>query len=271
MFAGMDGVRHRAGPRPRAARGRRAGPRRWPDPGRGGRRARAGGDAAGAPTRLGAMAAGDEALPTASRPPRRAGLAGTARVDRRTAALLPAAAPRRRRRRSTTSTSTAPPPRRSSTPASSAVVNAAPMISGRYPNLGPAGARRRPASLLVDGIGADGPGPRSGRPPGAACTEAPCYVGDEAVAAGRAVDADTVTRADGRGPHAGWRPSSRRSPTTAPSSCAASRTCCCTAGACPGSATRIAGRPVVVVVQGQDVRRRAARDPAPTCVSRSRS
>ena len=60
-----------------------------------------------------------------------------------------------------------------------AVVNAAPMISGRYPNLGPE-VLAEAGVLLVDGIGADRAWPRSTTARRSGSTTATVYVDDEA-------------------------------------------------------------------------------------------
>ncbi len=186
------------------------------------------------------------------------GLVGTARVERRTRALLPRLRPGdvavvdhvdmdRATAQALVDAGVA------------AVVNASPMISGRYPNLGPAGAGRR-RGLVVDGVGPEGfAAIRDGRT--VRLHDGVVYVGRRS--RGHRPRARRGDRGAARWtrPGPGWPPSWRPSPTTAPSSCAASRTCCCTAGACPGCDPhrRPAGR-------GRRprsrVRRRAGRDPA---------
>ena len=157
------------------------------------------------------------------------GVTGTARVERRTAVLLPRLRPGdiavldhldmdRATAQALVDAGVA------------AVVNASPMISGRYPNLGPEVLTRTPASCVLDrveGIGAieDGAAVR--------VHDEVVYVGETPVAMGREVDGRDHRGGDWPTPAAGWPPSSRRSPTTAPSSCAASRTCCCTACGLP--------------------------------------
>ena len=71
-----------------------------------------------------------------------------------------------------------------------AVVNASPMISGRYPNLGPE-VLAEAGIVLVDGIGAAGLGAIKD---GASVRlhEATVYVDDRGVATGREVDAETI-------------------------------------------------------------------------------
>ncbi len=71
-----------------------------------------------------------------------------------------------------------------------AVVNAAPMISGRFPNLGPA-VLAEAGIAMVDGVGADGfAAVRDGT--AVRLHGRDLFVGDELVASGRVVDAATV-------------------------------------------------------------------------------
>lgn len=117
------------------------------------------------------------------------GLVGTARVDRRTRALLPRLRPGdvavvdhvdmdRATAQALVDADVA------------AVVNAAPMISGRYPNLGPqvlvdAGV------VVVDGVGADGlAGIVDGRT--VRLHDGVVYAGEQPLASGREADAESV-------------------------------------------------------------------------------
>lgn len=72
----------------------------------------------------------------------------------------------------------------------SAVVNAAPMVSGRYPNLGPE-VLLEAGVLVIDGIGSGG---LAAIPDGAAVRlhDASVHVAGELVASGREVDASTI-------------------------------------------------------------------------------
>ena len=152
---------------------------------------------------------------------------------------------------STTSTWTGPPPRRWSTPASSPWSTPAPMISGRYPNLGPERAGRGRRRCVVDDVGPEvldriSDGDRD------AHRRRVVYVGDDADRARPASSTARSSRPRWSRPAPAWPPSWRASPTTAPSSSAASRTCCCTARRA-ADWRPIAGRPVVVVVAGHEL------------------
>ena len=94
------------------------------------------------------------ARPSRRRPPTPARSAGTARVDRRTRACCPGCG-RVTSPSSTTSTSTGPRPGRWPTRASPPWSTPPPMISGRYPNLGPE-VLAEAGVVLVDGVGAGG-------------------------------------------------------------------------------------------------------------------
>ena len=117
-----------------------------------------------------------------------------------------------------------------------AVVNAAPSISGRYPNLGP--------QLLVEaGIPLlDAVGPEVMRlvddGEKLRLDGDTLYRGDQLVCRGGADDRAVRRGRDGDRPGRPRRPAARPSRTPPPSTCAASATCCWTAPACPGSAHR---------------------------------
>ncbi len=117
---------------------------------------------------------------------------GTARVDRRVATLLPRLRPGdvavldvldldRATARSLADAGVV------------AVVDASAMISGRYPNLGP-GVLAEAGVVLVDGVGADGLAAiRDGQR--VRVHDGAVHVGDRAVALGRALDPDTIDTA----------------------------------------------------------------------------
>jgi uncharacterized membrane-anchored protein len=117
------------------------------------------------------------------------GLVGTARVERRTRALLPRLRPGdvavvehvdldRATAQALIDAEVA------------AVVNAVPMISGRYPNLGPQ-LLVEAGVLVLDGIGVAGLG-AVGDGRSVRIHDGEVYAGEELVARGREVDADTV-------------------------------------------------------------------------------
>jgi uncharacterized membrane-anchored protein len=117
---------------------------------------------------------------------------GTARVDRRAATLLPRLRPGdvavldvldldRATARSLADAGVV------------AVVDASAMISGRYPNLGP-GVLAEAGVMLVDGVGAEGLAAiRDGQR--VRVHDGAVHVGDRAVAFGRALDPDTIDSA----------------------------------------------------------------------------
>ncbi|MGB0101404.1 MAG: putative cytokinetic ring protein SteA [Nocardioides sp.] len=117
------------------------------------------------------------------------GLVGTARVDRRTRALLP------RLRAGDIAVLDQVDMDRATAQALvdaevAAVVNASPMISGRYPNLGPQ-LLVEAGVVVVDGVGAPALGAIvDGRT--VRLDEGVVYAGDAPVASGREVDAGTV-------------------------------------------------------------------------------
>src|SRR5919112_6590529 len=123
------------------------------------------------------------------RPAAPPGLVGTARVERRTRVLLPRLRPGdlavldhldmdRATAQGLVDAGV------------SAVVNASPMISGRYPNLGPE-VLASAGVVLVDGIGGPGLGAiKDGSR--VRLHEATVFVDDQPVARGRVVDAETV-------------------------------------------------------------------------------
>lgn len=117
------------------------------------------------------------------------GLVGTARVERRTRMLLP-----RLRSGDLAVVDHLDMDRASAQglvdAGVAAVVNASPMISGRYPNLGPE-VLAEAGIVLVDGIGAAGLAAiKDGTT--VRLHEATVYVDDRAVATGREVDAETI-------------------------------------------------------------------------------
>ena len=89
-----------------------------------------------------------------------------------------------------------------------------PLLSGRYPNLGPAASWPTPGSCSLDQIGRGlDRDPATG--PGSGSTTRSCTSTVMPVAMGRAVDPDVLDNEMDAGPRAAWAPSSTRSPTTA--------------------------------------------------------
>jgi uncharacterized membrane-anchored protein len=130
-----------------------------------------------------------------------------------------------------------------------AVVNAAPMISGRYANLGPE-VLTAAGVVLVDGIGVPGlaaikDGSR------VRLHDATVYVDDEAVATGRVVDADTV-RAEMAEARTGLATQLETFTHNSTEFLRREQDLLLHGRGLPRPATRIAGRPVVVVVRGHE-------------------
>ncbi len=176
------------------------------------------------------------------------GLVGTARVERRTRVLLP------RLRPGDLAVLDHLDMDRATAQALvdagvSAVVNASPLISGRYPNLGPevlAGA----GVTLVDGIGPDGLAAiRDGSR--VRLHDGTVYVDDRAVATGRDVDADTV-REEMAQARTGLVTQLETFTHNSTEFLRREQDLLLHGRGVPRPATRIAGRPVVVVVQGHE-------------------
>src|SRR4051794_11647044 len=176
------------------------------------------------------------------------GLVGTARVDRRTRALLPRLRPGdvavldhvdldRATAQALVDAGVA------------AVVNASPMISGRYPNLGPellAGA----GVLLVEGIGPSG---LAAVPDGARVRlhDGTVHVDDQAVADGREVDAQDISARMAQA-RTGMATQLETFTHNSAEFLRREQDLLLHGRGLPRPATRIAGRPVVVVVRGHD-------------------
>ena len=182
------------------------------------------------------------------RPAAPPGLVGTARVERRTRILLPRLRPGdlavldhldmdRATAQALVDAGVA------------AVVNAAPMISGRYPNLGPE-VLADAGVPLVDSIGPAGLAAVSD---GATVRlhDGAVYVDDEAVATGREVDADTV-RAEMAGARSGMGSQLETFTHNSTEFLRREQDLLLHGRGVPRPATRIAGRPVVVVVRGHE-------------------
>ena len=176
------------------------------------------------------------------------GLVGTARVERRTKVLLPRLRPGdfavldhldmdRATAQALVDTGVA------------AVVNASALISGRYPNLGPevlaaAGVR------LVDGIGPEGLAAiRDGSR--VRLHDGTVYVDDQAVASGREVDADIVHEEMAQA-RTGLATQLETFTHNSTEFLRREQDLLLHGRGVPRPATRIAGRPVVVVVQGHE-------------------
>ena len=137
-----------------------------------------------------------------------------------------------------------------------AVVNAAPMVSGRYPNLGPQ-LLVQAGIVLVDGVGvaalsAVGDG-RSVR-----LHEGEVYVGDEVVAQGRELDAATVA-AELDAARAGLVTQLETFTHNSTEFLRREQDLLLHGRGVPRLDTRIAGRPVVVVVRGHEHEQELAR------------
>jgi uncharacterized membrane-anchored protein len=183
------------------------------------------------------------------------GLVATARVDRRTRALVPRLRPGdiavldhvdmdRATAQALVDAEVA------------AVVNAAPMISGRYPNLGPqvlvdAGV------LVVDGIGATGLGAvGDGRT--VRLHDGTLYDGDAILAVGRVQDAGTIA-ADLDAARAGLATQLETLTHNSTEFLRREQDLLLHGLGVPRLSTRIAGRPVVVVARGHEHERELAR------------
>ena len=188
-------------------------------------------------------------IPVRQRPPAPLpGLVGTARVERRTRLLLPRLRPGdvavvdhldmdRATAQGLVDAGV------------QAVVNAAPMISGRYANLGPE-VLATAGVVLVDGIGVPGlaaikDGSR------VRLHDATVYVDEEAVATGRLVDADTV-RAEMAEARTGLSTQLETFTHNSTEFLRREQDLLLHGRGLPRPATRIAGRPVVVVVRGHE-------------------
>lgn len=182
------------------------------------------------------------------------GLVGTARVDRRTRALLPRLRPGdvavldhvdldRATAQALVDAGVV------------AVVNAAPMISGRYPNLGP--QVLVDAGLpLVDGVGAAGlAAVDDGRT--VRLHDGALYAGEQLLTAGRAVDAGTVA-AELEAARAGLVTQLETFTHNSTEFLRREQDLLLHGLGVPRLSTRVAGRPVVVVVRGHDHERELA-------------
>lgn len=177
------------------------------------------------------------------------GLVGTARVERRTRILLPRLRPgdlavvdHLDMDRATA--------QRLVDAGVTAVVNASPMISGRYPNLGPE-VLAEAGIVLVDGIGAAGlAAVRDGTT--VRLHEATVYVDDRAVATGREVDAETI-RAEMAAARTGLVTQLETFTHNTTEFLRREQDLLLHGRGLPTPSTRIAGRAVVVVVHGNDL------------------
>ena len=188
-------------------------------------------------------------VPVRNRTSAQPGLTGTVRVDRRTKVLLP------RLRPGDIAVLDHLDLDRASAQALvdakvSAVLNVSQFLSGRYPALGPA-LLAEAGILMVDRLEGLQHVPDGSR---VRVHDEMVYVDEQA---GRPRPGGRRRRCSSRR----WRwpapacpPSSRRSPTTAASSSAARSRCCSTDRAFPRAASRLAGRPAIVVVEGKDHR-----------------
>ncbi len=176
------------------------------------------------------------------------GLVGTARVERRTRSLLPRLRPGdlavvdhldldRTTAQALVDAGV------------TAVLNASPMISGRYANLGPQ-VLADAGVLLVDGIGIDG---LAAIKDGSAIRvhEATVYVDDEPVATGRELDADVV-RAEMEQARTGLATQLETFTHNSTEFLRREEDLLLHGRGLPRPATKIAGRPVVVVVAGHE-------------------
>ena len=182
------------------------------------------------------------------RPEALPGLVGTARVERRTKVLLPRLRPGdlavldhldmdRATAQALVDTGVA------------AVVNASPLISGRYPNLGPE-VLAAAGVTLVDGIGPDGLAAiRDGSR--VRLHDGTVYVDDQAVASGRAVDADLVHEEMAQA-RTGLATQLETFTHNSTEFLRREQDLLLHGRGVPRPATRIAGRAVVVVVQGHE-------------------
>ncbi|GAA4363699.1 putative cytokinetic ring protein SteA [Nocardioides caricicola] len=182
------------------------------------------------------------------------GLAGTARVERRTRQLLPRLRPGdvavvehvdldRATAQALVDAGVV------------AVVNAAPMISGRYPNLGPQ-VLVDAGLLVVDGIGTAGLAAVSDGGT-VRIHDGGVYVGDELVAQGREVDPGTVA-AELDLARSGLASQLETLTHSSTEFLRREQDLLLHGRGVPRLATKVAGRPVVVVVDGQDAERELA-------------
>ena len=183
------------------------------------------------------------------------GLVGTARVDRRTRALLPRLRPGdiavleqvdldRATAQALVDADVA------------AVVNAVPMVSGRYPNLGPQ-VLVDAGIALVDGIGSAGlAAVGDGRP--VRLHDGSLYDGEELLAAGRAVDAATVAE-ELEAARSGLVTQLETLTHNSTEFLRREQDLLLHGRGVPRLRTRVAGRPVVVVVRGHGHERELAR------------
>ncbi|GAB6987592.1 putative cytokinetic ring protein SteA [Nocardioides pyridinolyticus] len=183
------------------------------------------------------------------------GLVGTARVERRTRALLP------RLRPGDVAVVEHVDMDRATAQALVdadvvAVVNAAPMISGRYPNLGPQ-LLVEAGVLLVDGVGVAALG-AIGEGRGVRLHEGVVYAGEEVVARGREVDAATVAAELDRA-RTGLVTQLETFTHNSTEFLRREQDLLLHGLGVPRLDTRIAGRPVVVVVRGHEHEQELAR------------
>ena len=182
------------------------------------------------------------------------GLTGTARVERRTRQLLP------RLRPGDIAVLDHVDMDRTTAQALvdadvTMVVNAAPMISGRYPNLGPQ-VLIDAGIPVVDGIGAGGlAAVGDGRT--VRVHDGSVYAGDQLVAQGREVDADTVATELQRA-RAGLASQLETFTHNSTEFLRREQDLLLHGRGVPRLATRVEGRPVVVVVPGHDAERELA-------------
>lgn len=183
------------------------------------------------------------------------GLVGTARVERRTRALLP------RLRPGDVAVVEHVDMDRATAQALidadvAAVVNAAPMISGRYPNLGPQ-LLVEAGVLLVDGVGVAALG-AIGEGRSVRLHEGEVYAGEDVVARGREVDAATVA-AELDQARTGLVTQLETFTHNSTEFLRREQDLLLHGRGVPRLDTRIAGRPVVVVVRGAEHEQELAR------------
>lgn len=176
------------------------------------------------------------------------GLQGTARVERRTRALLP------RLRPGDVAVVDEVDMDRATAQALvdaevAAVVNVAPMISGRYPNLGPE-VLVEAGVVLVDGVGPAAPG-AIGDGRGVRIHEGEVYAGETLLASGRAVDAEMVA-AELQLARSGLATQLETFTHSSTEFLRREQDLLLHGRGVPRLETRIEGRPVVVVVRGHD-------------------
>lgn len=182
------------------------------------------------------------------------GIVGTARVERRTRLLLP------RLRPGDVAVIDHGDLDRATAQALvdagvTAVVNAAPMVSGRYPSLGPQ-VLADAGVLLVDGIGAAGLA-ATGDGRVVRLHQGGVYVGDELVAQGRELDPDTLA-AELDLARSGLASQLETFTHNSTEFLRREQDLLLHGRGVPRLATRVEGRPVVVVVGGHDAERELA-------------